>query len=109
MKKFMLIILVLLVIQKKDEIRRFLDPPPDNAGMQGAPIVMYSAEWCGYCDKARDLMDENDIAYYEYDIDKSDDARREYESYGGRVVPLMLIDGEVIKGYHPDKILGYQQ
>ena len=50
-------------------------------------------------------MDENEILYFEYDIEKSDEGRMQHEKLGGKGVPVLLISGDVVKGYDPSKIL----
>jgi len=105
LKKIILIALALLVIQKWDSIQGVFSPPPDYSALQTADVVLYATDWCGYCAKARKLFSENNIPYIEYDIEKSDEGREQYESLGGGGVPLILIDGQVINGYNAGKIL----
>ena len=35
-------------------------------------VVMYSTTWCGYCKQARNYFQQNNIAFAEYDVEKSD-------------------------------------
>lgn len=105
MKKVILFAVALLIFQKWPEIKAIIDPPPDYSAEVGGKVILYSTAWCGYCAKARDLMEKNNIEYQEYDIEKSDKARSQYESLGGRAIPVLLIDGKVIHGYRPQKIL----
>ncbi len=40
----------------------------------GSPkIVMYGADWCGYCKKLRNEFGKNDVDFIEIDVDKSSD------------------------------------
>ncbi len=103
-KKIFFIVLVLLVIQKFDVIRSFFNPPPDYAA-RDVEVVLYSTSWCGYCTKVRELMEKHNVEYYEYDIEKSSEGRKQFESLGGRGVPVVVINGEVIKGYNASEIL----
>ena len=108
MKKIVLVVVLLAIIQEWGTIRDFINPPaplPDYGLMHDEQVVLYSAEWCGYCRKARDFMKKENISYFEYDIVKSEEGRKQYQSLRVRAVPLMLIDGELIKGYSPSKIL----
>lgn len=107
MKKFLLIAVALVIFQKWDYISEFLHPPPDYAAVHNEQVILYATEWCGYCKKARELMAKHDISYYEYDIEKSREGREQYERLGGRGIPVLLINGEVIKGYNPSKILAF--
>ena len=62
-------------------------------------VVMYSAEWCGVCKKAKAYFDANDIAFSELDIDKSAKARRDYEKLGARGVPVILVGKQRMNGF----------
>ena len=57
-------------------------------------IIMYGAEWCSVCKKAKRYFKANNISFIEYDIDKSSKGRREYEKLGGRGVPVILVGKE---------------
>lgn len=54
-------------------------------------VVMYSTTWCGFCKKAKAYFRKKGIAYSEHDIEKSPQARKEYNTLGGGGVPLILI------------------
>ena len=63
-------------------------------------IRMYTTQWCGYCVRAKALLDGKGIAYDEIALD-DDPAFRERlrELTGGWTVPQILIDGNPIGGY----------
>lgn len=105
MKKVILFAVVLLLFQKWPDIKAIIDPPPDYSTEVDGKVILYSTSWCGYCAKARDLMDKHNIEYHEYDIEKSPKARSQYESLDGRAIPVLLINGTVVHGYRPQKIL----
>jgi glutaredoxin 3 len=61
---------------------------------------MYTTNWCGYCVRAKALLDSKRLPYEEIRLD--DDAgfrQRLQELTGGWTVPQILIDGEPIGGY----------
>ena len=65
-----------------------------------ARVEMYTTTWCGYCVRAKALLDARGIAYEEIHLD--DDAgfrQRLHELTGGWTVPQILIDGQPIGGY----------
>jgi glutaredoxin 3 len=65
-----------------------------------ARITMYTTRWCGYCVRAKALLDGRGVEYEE--IDLGDDASfraRLNELTGGWTVPQILIDDQVIGGY----------
>ena len=63
-------------------------------------IQLYTTRWCGYCVRAKTLLDSKGLAYEEIFLD-DDPAFRQtvYDVSGGRTVPQILIDGEPIGGY----------
>lgn len=67
-------------------------------------IVLYGTVWCPYCEQTRELLAANNVDYCEYDIERSAEGYRQYESLGGGGVPLMLFNGEVIRGYNKSEI-----
>ena len=68
--------------------------------MATAPqILMYSADWCGYCARARRLLDAKGAAYEEIDIDLVPGARQEMQARSGRsTIPQIFINGQHIGG-----------
>jgi glutaredoxin 3 len=65
-----------------------------------ARIQMYSTEWCGYCVRAKALLDGKGLEYEELLLEEAPDFRqRLFDLTGGWTVPQILIDGEPIGGY----------
>jgi glutaredoxin 3 len=63
-------------------------------------IQIYTTRWCGYCVRARSLLDAKGIAYDEVSLDDDPGFRRNlFDLTGGWTVPQILIDGEPIGGY----------
>lgn len=62
-------------------------------------VVMYSASWCGYCRKARNYFNAQDIAFTELDIERNAQAKKEYDSMGGRGVPVILVGEKRMNGF----------
>jgi glutaredoxin 3 len=65
-----------------------------------ARIRVYSTRWCGYCVRAKALLESRGIEYEEISLD-SDPAFRQklFDLTGGWTVPQILIDGRPIGGY----------
>ncbi len=105
MKNIIIIFIALFVFQKWDVINNYINPLPDYSVAHGGKVILYATVSCGYCKKARKLMKDNNIAYFEYDINTSKEGREQYNKLGGRGVPVLLINGEVVKGYNPSRIL----
>jgi glutaredoxin 3 len=65
-----------------------------------ARIRVYSTRWCGYCVRAKALLDGKGIEYDEIALDDDPSFRKKlFDLTGGWTVPQILIDGEPIGGY----------
>ncbi len=63
-------------------------------------ILLYTTRWCGYCTRARLLLDRRGLAYEEISLDDDPAFRQRVWELGRRfTVPLVTIDGEPIGGY----------
>jgi mycoredoxin len=105
MKKIFLFVIALLIFQSWPKIHNYFSPPPDYSAAHGGKVVLYATSWCGYCARARDLMNANGIEFVEYDIEKSEEGREQYNRLGGRGIPVLVIKGEVIFGFDESRIL----
>ena len=65
-----------------------------------ARIEMYTTRWCGYCVRAKALLEGRGIPYEEISLD-DDPAFRQtvQEKTGGWTVPQIVVDGTPIGGY----------
>jgi glutaredoxin 3 len=63
-------------------------------------IQIYTTRWCGYCMRAKALLDAKGYEYEELPLD-DDPAFRQtlFDLTGGWTVPQVLIDGRPIGGY----------
>ncbi|MBS1198174.1 MAG: glutaredoxin-like protein YruB [Proteobacteria bacterium] len=64
--------------------------------------VLFSAQWCGYCRKAKAYLASKGIAYKEYDIDTEDGMRAMVSVGGGKGVPVLLWKGQRQGGFSPE-------
>jgi len=69
-------------------------------------VVMYMTSWCPYCAKAREYIQSLNVNLTEYDVEKDKSKREEMlrQSGGSRGVPLIDVEGIIIKGYSPGAI-----
>ncbi|TML86091.1 MAG: glutaredoxin 3 [Actinobacteria bacterium] len=63
-------------------------------------IQMYTTRWCGYCVRAKALLDSKGLAYEEIHLDDDPAFRQKlFDLTGGWTVPQILIDDRPIGGY----------
>ena len=65
-----------------------------------ANVQMYTTRWCGYCARAKVLLESRGIPFEEISLDDDPGFRqRLMDLTGGWTVPQILIDGRPIGGY----------
>jgi glutaredoxin len=107
LKKFLLIMLVVVMYQNWGKIENFVHPSSAVSAQAQATarVTLYATDWCGYCKQTRRFLDSKGIPYTEFDIEKDPVARKAYEALGGRGIPLIDVNGTLIRGFSPDDIL----
>ncbi|MEZ0209616.1 MAG: glutaredoxin family protein [Methylophilus sp.] len=100
--KFFLIGTGILLAMEWRSLLYYLSPPPDFG--QGK-VTLYATDWCPYCAKTRALLEQKQIPYKEYNIETSEQGRDQYQRLAGKGVPVLLIDGEVVRGFNEKTIV----
>ena len=63
-------------------------------------IIIYTTNWCIYCDNAKRYLNELSLEYEEINIEEKGWGRGKlFELTGGRTVPQIVINGKTIGGY----------
>ena len=63
-------------------------------------VQLYTTRWCGYCVRAKKLLQSKGIEYEEISLDDDPAFRAHlFELTGGWTVPQILLDGRPIGGY----------
>ena len=63
-------------------------------------IIVYSTSWCQPCKLAKKLLYERGLDYQEIDIEEKGWSREDlFEITGGRTVPQIVINDDIIGGY----------
>jgi glutaredoxin 3 len=63
-------------------------------------IEVYTTAWCGYCDRAKALLQERGLAYEEVRVDEDPAFRAKLLDLTGRwTVPQVVVDGQPIGGF----------
>lgn len=102
--KLLLIATAVAFFQYRHDLQTWFAAPADVA--EGpATVTLYATQWCPYCEKSRDLFASLGVEYREHDIETSDTARQQYERLGGGGVPLIVIDGEIVRGFDRERLM----
>lgn len=68
-------------------------------------VVVYSADWCPFCTRAKALLTSRDIPFEEINVDRVPGFREKLVEMTGRMtVPQIFVGGEPIGGY--DELAG---
>lgn len=68
-------------------------------------VVVYTTSWCGWCRKTLAFLDEQGVVYENRDIEADDSYREELiDKTGTTTIPVVEIDGEIIRGYDPRRM-----
>jgi glutaredoxin-like YruB-family protein len=74
--------------------------PPAAAANRNHEVVVYTTSWCGWCKKTRAWLDAKGIDYENRDIEANAEWAQEiHDLTGSGGVPVIVIDGNVIKGF----------
>jgi glutaredoxin 3 len=65
-------------------------------------VVMYSTGWCGYCSRARALLERKNVPFEEIDVDAHPEAREEMMNRSGRTSVPQIFIGETHVGGSDD-------
>jgi glutaredoxin 3 len=63
-------------------------------------VVIYTKDWCSYCDSAKALLKRKNVPFIEIDVTHDEELQKEAVmlSGGGMTVPQIFIDGVSIGG-----------
>jgi glutaredoxin 3 len=63
-------------------------------------VTIYSTRWCGYCVRAKALLESRGVEYEEISLDDDPAFRQKlFDLTGNWTVPQILVDGKPIGGY----------
>ena len=89
----------------RKEIREAVDERRDAAeSLSGPRVTVYSTSWCGPCKMAKAHLKKRGVPFKEIDVEKSPAGAEEFRKLGGGGVPLIVIDGEKIRGFNAQQI-----
>jgi glutaredoxin 3 len=64
-----------------------------------AEIVIYTSGWCGFCARARALLERKGVPFREIDADDAQARAEMVERSGMRSVPQVFIGSRYVGGY----------
>jgi glutaredoxin-like YruB-family protein len=68
-------------------------------------VVVYTTSWCGWCRKTLAFLTKQGVAFENRDIEADEAFRDELiEKTGSTNIPVVEIDGELIRGYDPQRM-----
>jgi glutaredoxin len=84
---------------------RFAHATPTGRAAATPTVVIYTAKWCGWCRAALAHLDERGVPYVNRDIEDDPDAPRDLRHLtGGTSVPVLEIDGQLVRGFDVARI-----
>jgi glutaredoxin len=74
------------------------------AATAAASVKIYTTTWCGYCKKAKAYMQARGTRFQEIDVEATAQGQSEFQSLGGRGVPVILVGAQRMDGYSQDSL-----
>lgn len=64
-------------------------------------VVVYTMDYCPYCEMAKRLLEQRAIPYEEFKLDMEDDQAWDqlYKKSGMKTVPQIFVNGTLVGGY----------
>lgn len=66
------------------------------------PVILYSAEWCGWCRKAKRHLDGLGVDYQIRDVDIPANMQDLVAKTGQRGIPVLDVGGRIVTGFSAD-------
>ncbi len=76
---------------------------------RSSAVLLYYAEWCGYCRKTRAELDRRGVSFQMLNIENPATLAELVEKTGQRGIPVLDVGGKILIGYDPeglDRLLG---
>jgi glutaredoxin len=69
-----------------------------------ARAVMLGTSWCQYCARTRAFFNRHEIAWCEYDIERTADGKRLYDEAGAAGIPVTLVGEQRVLGFDEPRL-----
>jgi len=80
-----------------------------SSGVRSSAVLLYYAEWCGYCRKTRAELDRRGVSFQMLNIENAATLDELVEKTGQRGIPVVDVGGKILIGYDLeglDRLLG---
>jgi glutaredoxin len=81
---------------------RTRETAPDAGG--DGEVIIYSADWCGACTRAKRYMDDRGIAYDERNVDEERWSEEMNTKAGKGGIPVFDVGGQILRGFSPERL-----
>ena len=76
--------------------------------MKPEKIRLFVKPWCGWCDEAKDWLDERGVVYEEFDVTNNHTARDEMRQLSGQTLaPVIEVNGEILADFDTDQLANF--
>ncbi|MCH8084364.1 MAG: hypothetical protein IH885_09025, partial [Myxococcales bacterium] len=72
-----------------------------SRGARATGVLLYYADWCGYCRKTSAELDRRGVSYERRNIDNPATLAELVEKTGQRNIPVVDVGGKILIGYDP--------
>ena len=68
-------------------------------------VTVYSTSTCPFCHQLKSFLDEQEVAYTNFDVSNDTQMAQEMIQKSGQMgVPVIDVDGEIVVGFDKNKI-----
>ncbi len=99
------VLVFLLLWQLGSWLYQHFAPSPNLQPHPDYEVVLFSVDPCRSCDQARQLLQEQQVPFFEYNLHQSEEGLRKFEALGGLAAPLVVVKGQVFHGYNRQALL----
>jgi glutaredoxin len=68
-------------------------------------VVLYAADGCNGCYRVKEFLRRHQVPYLEKNVSKNSEYWHELKDLGSQVVPTIIINGHVLIGLRPNRLL----
>jgi len=67
-------------------------------------ITVYSSSGCSHCRQLKQWLQQHQIKFMEFDVQRNQRAFKDFQRLGGRGVPLLVVGERKIQGFNPKQL-----